>query len=100
MSVLICIDGLPITLTSDDLQRLGGQYGRVLNAWSVKAPNGQSLGFGYLEVATEADAEVLIRMLNGSVHLGHRLNLALARGFAADRSKPQVRCHELLRKES
>ena len=59
MSVILCIDGLPLSMSSSDLHALAVRFGSIRRAWIVMAPTGGSLRFGYIEVPTMAAAEAL-----------------------------------------
>jgi hypothetical protein len=66
MSVMLCVDGLPLHLTSKDLRALAEAQGQVLRCWVVTQPGGHtSLRFGYIEATTSADAEKMIAALTG-----------------------------------
>ena len=63
MSVTVCIDGLSGLVSSSNLQELAAQYGVVQDARIVTAPGGGSLGFGYIEMASAAEAHALVTAL-------------------------------------
>jgi hypothetical protein len=66
MSVMLCIDGLPLDLSSKDLRALAEAHGQVIRCWVVTQPgNETSLRFGYVEASTAADAERMIAGLTG-----------------------------------
>jgi RNA recognition motif. (a.k.a. RRM, RBD, or RNP domain) len=64
MGVMLCIDGLPLNLSSKNLRELAEAHGEVTRAWIVTEPGGQaSLRFGYVEAATSADADKIAKEL-------------------------------------
>jgi hypothetical protein len=63
MSIMLCVDGLPLNLTSKELKILAEAHGHVLRCWVVTGPvNEVSLRFGYIEAVTAMDAK---RMMAG-----------------------------------
>jgi polyadenylate-binding protein len=54
--VELIVDALPRWYTEEQLLSLFMSYGSVSSARIVRAPNGQSLGFGYVTMASAEDA--------------------------------------------
>ena len=66
MGTRIIIDGIPSFFTDQQLKELFLRYGTVLSAEVKRYPNGESLGFGYVGMATSDAANTAIRQLNRS----------------------------------
>jgi len=66
--------------TSDDLNELFGAYGEVSEATVVTdRDTGRSRGFGFVEMANEAEAKAAIAALDQSQHMGRTLKVNEAR---------------------
>ncbi|GIX49326.1 MAG: RNA-binding protein [Candidatus Tectimicrobiota bacterium] len=76
----IYVGGLPYSVTEDQLRELFSPYG-VVDAVRVitDRATGQSRGFGFVEMRTEAEAQQAIKALNGSQLQGRRLVVNEAR---------------------
>ena len=66
MGARLLVDGLPSIFTDQQLKELFLRYGTVLSAEVMRYPNGESLGFGYVGMATSDAANTAIRQLNRS----------------------------------
>lgn len=68
----IYVGNLPYSTTSEQLQQMFSQYGDVVDARVITdRSTGQSKGFGFVEMSTEAAAGEAIAQLNGTL-LGER----------------------------
>ncbi|MES4786674.1 MAG: RNA-binding protein [Nitrospiraceae bacterium] len=76
MDKTLCIDGLPQSMTPDDLRNICAEYGSVVSVRVIKDTYGVSLGYGFVKMATEDDAEHVIRALDGSDRLGFPIYVA------------------------
>lgn len=66
MAKRLYVGNLPDTVTDEDLLALFRQAGTVESAGVVRDPDtGRSGGFGFVEMATDADADNAIQMLDG-----------------------------------
>ena len=61
-------------LSSTDLEQLPSQHGTVLTVNIITDDTtGRSKGFGFVEMASEAEAQAAIDTLNGQEHSGRKL---------------------------
>jgi RNA recognition motif-containing protein len=68
----IYVGNLDYKVTEDDLRQAFGAYGQVDNVTIVKdRDTGQPRGFGFVEMANDAEAETAISKING-MQLGAR----------------------------
>lgn len=75
----IQIGNLGYSMDDRDLARLFAPYGAVRHATVCTHRNsGQSTGVGFVEMESEAEAEVAIGALNGSMHCGRMLSLCFS----------------------
>jgi RNA recognition motif-containing protein len=66
--------------SADDLFRLFQAYGRVLHAQVIMDHDrGRSRGFGFVDMADDAEARQAAAALDGQIHVGRRLQVAEAR---------------------
>ncbi len=66
MAKNIFVGSLPFSVTDDALGQLFTKYGQVQSANIIKDKySGQSRGFGFVEMATEEEAQKAIQALNG-----------------------------------
>src|SRR5206468_2131389 len=76
MAKRLYVGNLSYSATSDDLQELFEPFGTVVSAEVLAdRETGRSRGFGFVEMASDADAEAAIAALDGQEHLGRRLNV-------------------------
>jgi RNA recognition motif-containing protein len=74
--VNIYVGNLAWATTSDDLLQLFSTYGTVSRAQVVMdRETGRSRGFGFVEMANEAEAKAAIEALNGSDYNGRPLTV-------------------------
>lgn len=79
MNGKLYIENLSGTTTESELQELFLQAGTVNSVWMSKdRRSGRSMGFAYLEMSTQAEAEKAIEMFNGSILDGHNLRVKYA----------------------
>ncbi len=76
----IYVGNLSYSVTEDEMGELFAEYGEVstVNIITDKY-TGQSKGFGFVEMAKQADAEEAIKALNGSLVKGRNLKVNQAR---------------------
>jgi RNA recognition motif-containing protein len=66
MDSKLYVGNMPYTTTEDELRTLFGQAGNVTSVAVIKdRDTGQSKGFGFVEMASQADAQKAIGMFNG-----------------------------------
>ena len=76
----IYIGNLPYSTTEDDLRQMFAEYGSVTSANIIKdRDTGNSKGFGFVEMESQADGEKAIENLNGSSISGRNIKVNEAR---------------------
>jgi len=76
----IYVGNLPFRSTSDDLERLFGEYGSVDSAAIITdRDTGRSRGFGFVEMGNDQEAQKAIDELNGFEMDGRPLTVNQAR---------------------
>ena len=76
MAKRLYVGNLSYGVTSDDLQALFEQYGRVRSAQVLSdRETGRSRGFGFVEMEEDAAADAAIEALDGQDHQGRRLTV-------------------------
>lgn len=66
MNKKLYVGGLPYSITEDELRDLFTPYGAIESARIISDKfSGQSKGFGFVEMATEEDAQKAIEGVNG-----------------------------------
>jgi cold-inducible RNA-binding protein len=80
MDVKLYVGNMPYTTTEEELRTLFGQAGNVMSVAVIKdRDTGQSKGFGFIEMSTQAEAQKAISMFN-RYQMGEReLTVNLAR---------------------
>ena len=79
MAFKLYVGGLPYSTTSEELREHFGRSGRVLSSNVVTDRfSGQSRGFGFVEMSTEAEAKAAITMFDGQPLGGRRLRVEMA----------------------
>ncbi len=74
------VGGLPWSTTDQELQDLFAQHGQVVSARVVTdRETGKSRGFGFVEMASDAEAQTAIDALDGSEALGRAISVNVAR---------------------
>jgi RNA recognition motif-containing protein len=80
MDVKLYVGNLSDTTTEDDLRTLFAKAGQVTSvALITDRKTGNSKGFGFVEMTTQAEAKTAIEMLNGFDLDGHELKVDLAK---------------------
>ena len=68
------VSNLPFSMKNEDLHKLFTEYGEVKSAdVMLDQQSGRSRGFGFVEMADEADARLAVDSLNGMKHEGRVL---------------------------
>ena len=84
MALKLFVGGLPYRTTGDELRDAFAQAGEVATASIVTdRETGRSRGFGFVEMANDADAQGAIAMWNGKDFGGRMLTVSEARPKAA-----------------
>jgi len=79
MASKLFVGGLPYSTTSEDLLEHFAQCGAVASATVITDRySGQSRGFGFVEMSTEAEAQAAIAKFNGQPYQGRRLTVNAA----------------------
>lgn len=80
MATNIYVGNLPWQTTSDDLYQLFSQYGQVAKSQVISdRETGRSRGFGFVEMASEAEAQAAIDALNNQPFNGRPLTVNIAK---------------------
>ena len=78
------VGGIPYRSTEDDMKKAFGEAGTVVSASIISdRMTGRSRGFGFVEMATDEDAEAAIQMWNGKELDGRTLTVNEARPMEA-----------------
>ncbi len=84
MSKRIYVGGLPFKTTEEEMNTLFATYGQVTSAKLITdRDSGQSRGFGFVEMANDAEAVTAMEKLNGSDFGGRKLTINEARPMEA-----------------
>ena len=84
MSKRIYVGGLPFKTTEEEMNTLFATYGAVTSAKLITdRESGQSRGFGFVEMAVDAEAVTAMEKLNGSDFGGRKLTINEARPMEA-----------------
>src|SRR3954447_17120246 len=74
------VGNLSYQIDSSELEQLFGQHGQVQSAQVISdRDTGRSKGFGFVEMANDAEAQAAIDALNGQQHGGRALTVNEAR---------------------
>ncbi len=80
MGKKLYVGNLPYSTTEEDLRDTFSKVGEVASAKLIIDPtNGRSKGFGFVEMASDEDAQKAISTLNGQDFQGRSLNVSEAR---------------------
>jgi RNA recognition motif-containing protein len=80
MDVKLYVGNLSYNTTEDDLRTLFAQAGTVASVAVIKdRDTGQSKGFGFVEMSTQAEAQKAISQLNGQTFKDRALTVNIAR---------------------
>jgi len=76
MGSKLYVGNLPYTATSTDLEQLFGQHGAVQSAEVISdRETGRSKGFGFVQMASDDEAQAAIAALNGQDFGGRNLTV-------------------------
>lgn len=80
MTQKLYVGNLPYSVTNDDLKSNFGEFGTVVSArLTIDRDTGQSKGFAFVEMATDADAQAAITGLNGMSVQGRSIVVSVAK---------------------
>jgi RNA recognition motif-containing protein len=80
MESKLYVGNLPYSATEEELSSMFGQAGTVTSVAIIKdRETGRSKGFAFVEMASDADAQKAISMLNGQSMGGRDLRVSIAR---------------------
>src|SRR5438067_1625116 len=80
MGKKLYVGNLSYQVDSSELEQLFGQHGQVVSAQIINdRDTGRSKGFGFVEMADDAEADAAIAALNGQQHDGRALTVNEAR---------------------
>lgn len=80
MATKLYVGNLPFTIGSDQLQQVFAGAGSVVSAQVMSDKfTGRSRGFGFIEMATDGEAQAAIEMFNGKDFEGRNLVVNEAR---------------------
>ena len=83
MSKKLYVGSLPYSVDDAQLNELAAPYGEVLSSKVIKDKfSGQSKGFGFVEMANDAESDAAIAALNGKEVGGRTLKVNEARPMA------------------
>jgi len=86
MSTKLFVGGIPFESTDDQLREPFANIGEVLSARIITDKfTGRSRGFGFVEMASDEDAQKAIQTLNGSDMNGRKIAVSEARPMRDDR---------------
>ncbi len=84
MAKRLYVGGLPYSTTENELREAFSQAGTVANATIITdRMSGRSKGFGFVEMATDADADKAIETMNGKEFGGRMLTVNEAKPMEA-----------------
>ena len=80
MAKKLYVGGIPYSTTEDDLKAVFAEFGEVTSsAIIIDKMTGRSKGFGFIEMANDADADKAIEEMNGKDFKGRTLTVNEAR---------------------
>src|SRR3954468_19972262 len=80
MGKKLYVGNLSYQVDSSELEQLFGQHGQVVSAQVISdRDTGRSKGFGFVEMASDTEAQAAIAALNGQQHGGRALTVNEAR---------------------
>jgi cold-inducible RNA-binding protein len=80
MAMKLYVGGLAYSVTEQALEALFAEYGKVISAVVIKdRDNGQSKGFGFVEMADDTEAKAAMAALNGKDVSGRSIMVNEAR---------------------
>jgi RNA recognition motif-containing protein len=85
MSVKLYVGNLPLRMTEDELKSLFSEAGEAVSVKIITdRATGQPRGFGFIEMATKAEAQKAIAILNGRDVDGRTLKVSEAKPQTKD----------------
>ena len=90
MNSKLYVGGIPYSSTNDDLKNHFSAAGTVVSAQIIidKMTN-RSKGFGFVEMASDAEAQKAIEMFHDQEFQGRRLTVNVARPLAPREDRPR-----------
>lgn len=80
MSKKIYVGNISFNASEEDVKTLFAEYGEIESVKLVTEPQtGRPRGFGFVEMATEDDAQRAVSSLNGKAFMGRTLTVSEAR---------------------
>ena len=80
MEARLYVGNLSQSTVRDELSTLFAQAGRVLSTEVIKdRKNDESMGFGFVTMSTQNEADTAVRMFNLYLLSGHTLNVSLVK---------------------
>lgn len=80
MGKKLYVGNLAYSVSSTDLEEMFGSYGSVQSAQVIEdRDTGRSKGFGFVEMASDSEAQRAIEGMNGQPHSGRTLTVNEAR---------------------
>src|SRR5204862_5425552 len=80
MGKKLYVGNLSYSVDGSELEQLFGQHGQVVSAQIINdRETGRSKGFGFVEMASDEEAQAAIAALNGQQHGGRALTVNEAR---------------------
>lgn len=80
MATKLYVGGIPYSSSDDSLKEYFSAAGEVVSATIIMDKmSGRSKGFGFVEMATEEDAQKAVSMFNGAEFEGRKLTVNEAR---------------------
>jgi len=80
MNLKLYVGNIPFGASEEDLQKLFSEAGVIQSAKIVINPySGRSRGFGFVEMASQAEAEKAISLFNGKTFMDRTLTVSEAR---------------------
>jgi RNA recognition motif-containing protein len=80
MGKRLYVGNLPFNVSGSDLEQMFGQHGTVTSAQVISdRETGRSKGFGFVEMASDGEAQAAIAALNGSQQHGRAITVNEAR---------------------
>jgi RNA recognition motif-containing protein len=83
MAALLIVDHLPQHFSDEELTALFLPFGTVRSARLVRASQGYSLDFGFVEFENDEDAHQAVAKLDGLEIHGHRLTVTFTSGASS-----------------
>ncbi len=90
MSKKLYVGNLSYEVSSAELEKYFQPHGTVVSSQIISdRDTGQSKGFGFVEMATEQEAQAAIKALSGAEHNGRPLTVNLAKPRTERRDPPR-----------